>query len=62
MWLYIIIAIVIILILFVFITQNSLIKLDNKVEEAFSTMDIYLKKRQMLFQKDLMSKWLQELL
>ena len=45
MWLYIIIAIVIILILFVFITQNSLIKLDNKVEEAFSTMDIYLKKR-----------------
>lgn len=45
MWLHIIIAIVIILILFVFITQNSLINLDNKVEEAFSTMDVYLKKR-----------------
>lgn len=45
MWLYIIIAIVVILLLLVLTTYNSLIKLNNKVEEAFSTMDIYLKKR-----------------
>lgn len=45
MWLYIIIAIVVIVLLFIFITYNSLVKLNNKVEEAFSTMDVYLKKR-----------------
>ncbi len=26
-------------------TYNSLVKLKNSVEEAFSTMDVYLKKR-----------------
>ena len=26
-------------------TYNKFIKFDNKVEEAFSTMDVYLKKR-----------------
>lgn len=26
-------------------TMNSMIRLDNKVEEAFSTIDVYLKKR-----------------
>lgn len=45
MWLYIIIAIVVILLLLVFSTYNNLVKLNNKVEEAFSTMDVYLKKR-----------------
>ena len=45
MWLYIIIAIVVILLLLVFSTYNSFVKLNNKVEEAFSTMDVYLKKR-----------------
>lgn len=45
MWLYIIIAVVVIFLLLVLTTYNSLIKLNNKVEEAFSTMDIYLKKR-----------------
>ena len=45
MWLYIIIAIVVILLLLVFTTYNSFVKLNNKVEEAFSTMDVYLKKR-----------------
>jgi len=45
MWLYIIIAVVLILLFFVFATYNSLVKLNNKVEEAFSTMDVYLKKR-----------------
>lgn len=45
MWLYIIVAIVVILLLLVFSTYNSLVKLNNRVEEAFSTMDVYLKKR-----------------
>ena len=45
MWLYIIMAIVVILLLLVFSTYNSLVKLNNRVEEAFSTMDVYLKKR-----------------
>ena len=45
MTLYIIIGIIILLLLYVFITYNSLVKSNNIVEEAFSTMDIYLKKR-----------------
>lgn len=45
MWLYIIVAVVVILLLLVFTTYNSFVKLNNKVEEAFSTMDVYLKKR-----------------
>ena len=34
-----------ILVLFVWHTYNSLVQLRNKVKEAFSTMDVYLKKR-----------------
>lgn len=45
MTLYIIIAVVAILVIYSFITYNSLVKLKNRVEEAFSTMDVYLKKR-----------------
>lgn len=45
MILIIIIAIIALILLYVFITYNSLIKLSNKVKEAFSTMDVYLKKR-----------------
>lgn len=43
----IIIAIVIIVLIlaFIFGTYNSLVQLRNKVQEAFSTMDVYLKKR-----------------
>ena len=46
MWGYIIITIVVVIIilLLVFTTYNSFINLNNKVEEALSTMDIYLKK------------------
>lgn len=42
---YIIIGIIILLIIYALIVYNELIKLDNKVEEAFATMDVYLKKR-----------------
>ena len=45
MWLYIIIAAVVVLVLLVFTTYNNFVKLNNKVKEAFSTMDVYLKKR-----------------
>lgn len=45
MWLYIIIALVVFILLFSFITYNNLVNLNNKVVEAFSTMDVYLKKR-----------------
>ena len=41
----ILIIVGILLLLYVFITFNKLIKLNNKVKEAFSTMDVYLKKR-----------------
>ena len=45
MWLYIIIAIVVIILIALFVTYNSFVKLNNKVKEAFATMDVYLKKR-----------------
>lgn len=45
MWLYITIAVVVLLLILVFITYNSFVKLNNKVKEAFATMDVYLKKR-----------------
>lgn len=45
MILYIIIGLIIILLLYVFATYNGLIKSNNLVKEAFSTMDVYLKKR-----------------
>ncbi len=45
MWIYIVIAIVAIIVFYAIYLYNSFVKLDNKVEEAFSTMDVYLKKR-----------------
>jgi LemA protein len=45
MWIYIIIAIVVIIVIYALSLYNSFIKLNNKVKEAFSTMDVYLKKR-----------------
>ncbi len=41
----IILAIVLVVVLWGVSIYNSLIKLKNQVEEAFSTMDVYLKKR-----------------
>lgn len=43
--LYVIIGIVILLVIYVLVIYNGLIKSNNIVKEAFSTMDIYLKKR-----------------
>ena len=41
----IIIAIVIVLVVIAIGMYNSFIKLKNSCEEAFSTMDVYMKKR-----------------
>lgn len=45
MWIYIIIGIVALLIIYIIALYNSFVQLNNKVDEAFSTMDVYLKKR-----------------
>lgn len=45
MWIYVIIAVIVIIFIYAFSLYNSLVKLKNKVNEAFSTMDVYLKKR-----------------
>ena len=46
-WLWIVIPVAIILLLIVYVIgiYNSLVRLNNDVEEGFSTMDVYLKKR-----------------
>lgn len=43
--LIIVVVIIVVILLFVFVTYNNFVKLNNKVEESFSTMDVYLKKR-----------------
>ncbi len=45
MWVYIIITIIVLIFIYAFVLYNSFVKLNNKIKEAFSTMDVYLKKR-----------------
>lgn len=45
MLVYIIIGIVVFLIIYAISLYNGLVRINNKVQEAFSTMDVYLKKR-----------------
>ena len=45
MWIYIVIAIIAIIVIYALVLYNSFVKLNNKVKEAFATMDVYLKKR-----------------
>lgn len=45
MWIYIFIAVVVFIVVYALCLYNSFVKLNNKAKEAFSTMDIYLKKR-----------------
>ena len=45
MTIYILPGVIILLLLYSLLTYNSFIKLKNSVKEAFSTMDVYLKKR-----------------
>ena len=45
MALWIILGVVAVIVLFVISSYNGLVRLRNLVEEAFSTMDVYMKKR-----------------
>ncbi|MDD6275866.1 MAG: LemA family protein [Clostridia bacterium] len=45
MWWIPVVAIIVIIVLWVAGSYNGLVKLRNMVEEAFSTMDVYLQKR-----------------
>lgn len=45
MTLYVVIGLIVLILIYIFTTYNSLIKSNNLVKEAFSTMDVYLKKR-----------------
>lgn len=45
MGLYVVIGLIILLVTYIIITYNKLIESNNIVKEAFSTMDVYLKKR-----------------
>ena len=45
MWLYIVITIIVLILIAFFSIYNVFVKANNKVEEAFATMDVYLKKR-----------------
>lgn len=42
---WIILVIVVLLVIYVIATYNGLVQLRNKIKEAFSTMDVHLKKR-----------------
>lgn len=42
---YVIISVCMLIVLYALVTYNSLVKLRNRVGEAFSTMDVYAKKR-----------------
>ncbi len=45
MWLYVFIAIIAVVLIVSIIVYNILVRENNKVREAFATMDVYLKKR-----------------
>lgn len=45
MWFYLGIVIIILILIYILVIFNSLVKLKNMVNEAFATMDVYLKKR-----------------
>ena len=42
---YLIIGLIVLVFIYVFVTYNGFVKTNNIVKEAFSTMDVYLKKR-----------------
>lgn len=45
MWIYIVITIIVLTVIYTLAIYNSFVQLNNKEKEAFSTMDVYLKKR-----------------
>lgn len=45
LWMIIVAVVVVLIVIWLIASYNKFVKLTNKVEEAFSTMDVYLKKR-----------------
>lgn len=45
LWIWIVLGVIAVILLFVIVSYNGLIQVNNKVKEAFATMDVYLKKR-----------------
>ncbi|MCI8344694.1 MAG: LemA family protein [Clostridia bacterium] len=45
MILYVVIAVIVVLVIYLIVQYNGFVKTNNMVKEAFSTMDVYLKKR-----------------
>ena len=45
MIIYVVIGILVLIVIYVLFQYNSLVRTSNNVKEAFSTMDVYLKKR-----------------
>lgn len=45
MGIYVLVTVVVLVIIYFFVTYNSFVKINNMVHEAFSAMDVYLKKR-----------------
>ena len=41
----VIVVVLVLLVLFFMSSYNKLVRLSNRVDEGFSTMDVYLKKR-----------------
>ena len=41
---YLVIGVIALLVIYVLVTYNGFVRIKNRVEEAFSTMDVYLKK------------------
>ncbi|MGI6108838.1 MAG: LemA family protein [Eubacteriaceae bacterium] len=44
-WLWIILAVIVILLIWLIVVRNGLVQASNQIEEAYSTMDVYMKKR-----------------
>lgn len=42
---YLVIGVVVLLVIYVLVTYNGFVRMKNRVDESFSTMDVYLKKR-----------------
>lgn len=45
MWVYVVIVIIVLIAIYTVVQYNNFVKLNVKIKEAFSNMDIYLKKR-----------------
>ena len=44
-WLWIILAVIVVLVIWFISVRNGLVHANNQIEEAYSTMDVYMKKR-----------------